>query len=238
MKVLVRILVLTLLAITVTGHGDHDHAHGSCACEAQELGFNIDCSQSDFMLNALSSLQANNCDIDCSSDICHKNFLIIQSHHDFCLQDEVPAPVEDAFHAFEESCQGCQITKKRDPKLLDCPKAVCDDRGDRAFQVILTSGCFDDCSTSVCASNYQILRAEHDLCDHDTLSDSSETGLHEFEDICGAFGCNIMADESLIAAQLVCVEDKPSGVPNPKVSLATVMTMLTAGAMSLIVAFA
>ena len=111
MKVLVRILVLTLLAITVSGHGNHDHAHWSCACEAQELGFNIDCSQSNLMLNALSSLQANNCDVNCSYDICNKNFLIIQSHHVFCLQDEVPNLVEDAFHAFEEPATAAKSPK-------------------------------------------------------------------------------------------------------------------------------
>lgn len=224
MKLLVRFLVVTLAAVAVSSAGDEhgDHEHESCACEAQQLGFNIDCSQRDLMLTALSTLQANTCDVDCSSNTCHKNFLIVQSHHDFCLHDEVPGPVEDAFHDFEESCRGCHITKKRDPDLLDCPTAVCDDRGDRAYQTMLTSGCLDDCSTTVCVSNYQILRAEHDLCDHDTLSESSETGIHDFEEICEAFNCNVLTTESLIAAQLVCVKDETSaGASNLVLSLGT-----------------
>ena len=243
MKLLVRFLTLTLGAFAVSGgvdhaHDGHDHELESCACKAQELGFNIDCSQRDLLLTALSTLQANQCDIDCSPIVCHKNFLIVQSHHDFCLHDEVPGPVEDAFHDFEDACGGCKITKKRDPDLLDCPAAVCDNRGDRAYQVLLTSGCLDDCSTSVCASNYQILRAEHDLCDHDKLSESSETGIHDFEEICAAFGCNVLTDESLIAAQLVCITDESSGCTSsyPVEMLAT--TMMTGIVLSFIVALA
>lgn len=205
--------LITLGAISVSdAHGDGHH-HESCACEAQELGFDIDCSQRDLILNALSKLQANSCDTDCSSDECHKNFLIVQAHHDYCLHDEVPPPVEDAFHDFEGTCEECSIAKKFDPDLVNCPPSFCDDSGDRAYQAMLISGCLDNCDTPTCITNYRILRSEHDTCDGDVLSQSSETGLHDFEEVCEAFNCNVLTDESLIAAQLVCERDFASTAP-------------------------
>ena len=68
------------------GHAhDHDHGHGhgdeearSCACEAITMGFKIDCNDSKAMLDALSVTKTNGCSADCTSDLCRKNFLILQ----------------------------------------------------------------------------------------------------------------------------------------------------------------
>jgi hypothetical protein len=182
---------------------EHAH-HNSCACEAIENGFSIDCANGDLMLDTLAALIADDCSTDCSSAACHKNFLIVQSHHDFCLHDEVPPPVEDAFHDYEETCEHCAITRKRDPDLSNCPVHVCDNRGDEAYQALLTEGCVNECSSSTCGINYQILRSEHDNCEDGTISQSAETGIHDLEEMCVAFNCNSLLTNERIADQLIC----------------------------------
>lgn len=191
------------------GHSDHEEEGHTetCACAAKEEGFKIDCTQGDLLLSTLSALEADGCATKCSSESCHKNFLIMQSHHDFCLHEEVPEPVENAFHDYDEACAACEITRRRNFELIDCPTAVCDNRGNTAYQVLLTSGCLTDCKSATCGSNYQILRAEHDNCEHDTLSEAAESGIHNFEEICEPFNCNSLLTDESVAAQLICIEE-------------------------------
>jgi hypothetical protein len=179
----------------------------SCACEAKENGFSIDCANSALLLVTLAALIADDCSTDCSSAACHKNFLIVQSHHDFCLDTEVPSPVEDAFHDFEAVCENCEITRKRDPDLSNCPVFVCDNRGDKAYEALLTEGCVNACSSSTCGNNYQILRSEHDNCDDGTVSESAESGFHDLEESCEAFNCNSLLTDQRVTEQLVCSEE-------------------------------
>lgn len=211
-------ILALLFAVAVSGAADedshddghehiHEEGHGqhSCACEAVELGFDIACSNGDLLLKTLSLLEADGCSKDCSSDSCHKNFLIIQSHHDFCLHHEVPSPVEDGFHDYEGVCEECAIQRKRDPELPDCPDAVCDKRGNEAYQVLLTSNCLNNgCNSTICAENYRILRSEHDKCDHDTLSKSAESGIHDFEEICESNNCNSLLTDEDVIQELFC----------------------------------
>ena len=84
---------------------------GSCACEAEELGFKIDCSDTAAMLEALTFLNANSCVTDCSSEECEKNYYIVQAHHDFCPEENIPEAIEDGFHDFDESCVACGIAR-------------------------------------------------------------------------------------------------------------------------------
>jgi hypothetical protein len=200
--------LFTLIAPVFCAGSEDEHAHhNSCACEAEENGFSIDCANSALLLDTLAALIADDCSTDCSSAACHKNFLIVQSHHDFCLHDEVPSPVEDAFHDFEAVCEHCAITRKRDPDLSNCPVSVCDNRGDEAYQALLTEGCVNACSSSTCANNYQILRSEHDNCDDGTISESAETGIHDLEEICEAFNCNSLLTDQRVTEQLICTEE-------------------------------
>jgi hypothetical protein len=200
--------LFALIAPVFCAGSEDEHAHeNSCACEAEENGFSIDCANSELMLNTLAALIADDCSTDCSSAACHKNFLIVQSHHDFCLHDEVPSPVEDAFHDFEEVCEHCAITRKRDPDLSNCPISVCDNRGDEAFEALLKGGCVNGCSSPTCGNNYQILRSEHDNCDDGTISESAETGSHDLEEICEAFECNSLLTDQRVAEQLICDDD-------------------------------
>ena len=68
----------------------HTHSH-KCACEAEELGFTIDCNNTAAILTAMAALQADGCSADCSSEECATNFLIVQSHHDYCPEAALPA---------------------------------------------------------------------------------------------------------------------------------------------------
>jgi hypothetical protein len=69
---------------------EEGHVH-KCACESVEFGFSIDCDDTAAMLTAMAALQAGGCSADCSSAECEKNFLIVQSHHDYCAEDALPA---------------------------------------------------------------------------------------------------------------------------------------------------
>jgi hypothetical protein len=196
--------VLAFCAVATLANEDSPE---TCACEAKKFGFTIDCTTAGHQaqLDALGVLAAKSCDKDCSSEECHKNFILVQSHHDFCLFGDVPELSEDAFHIYEGKCEECRIVKKRDPDLIDCPPAKCDDSGDKAFQGLIANNCSTACSTDACAGFYQILRVEHDRCHHDTISPLSESGLHEYEDPCASVSCNPLSADADVASQLVCV---------------------------------
>ena len=59
----------------------------SCACVAEEEDFTINCNQD--LTSYFEYLEDNNCQDDCDQN-CQRNFYIVQSHHDYCLSDEVP----------------------------------------------------------------------------------------------------------------------------------------------------
>lgn len=83
---------LSILAATALGADDHDHGH-KCACEAEEFGFSIDCNNTAAMLESMQFLQSNGCAADCSEETamdCAVNWLIVQSHHDYCPEDALP----------------------------------------------------------------------------------------------------------------------------------------------------
>mmetsp|Transcript_51944 Transcript_51944/g.62458 ORF Transcript_51944/g.62458 Transcript_51944/m.62458 type:complete len:233 (+) Transcript_51944:92-790(+) len=193
-----------LVAFVSAAEEDHVHGEETCACAAKHDNFVIDCNNTKAMTDALAILVDNSCTTDCSSDICHGNFKMIQAHHDFCLHHEVPEVVENSFHDYNDVCEHCSISRKRDPELVDCPKAVCDKRGMDAFAALVSSGCDKNCDTSTCASNYHILRSEHDNCPEETLTEDSQTGLHTYEDICAAQNCNSLLTDEAVKSQLVC----------------------------------
>ena len=63
-----------------------------CACEAEDFGFPIDGGRTAAILTAMVALQTGGCSADCST-ACEKNFLIVQSHHDYCPEDVLMAIV-------------------------------------------------------------------------------------------------------------------------------------------------
>jgi hypothetical protein len=90
-------------------HDDHDDDHHgghdvlpACACLAADLGFEIDCGKPAPMQAAYDAL-VSDCLTDCSSAACKKNWAIVESHHDFCLHDQVPLEVKLAFTILRKS---------------------------------------------------------------------------------------------------------------------------------------
>ena len=67
------------------------------------------------------------------------------------------------------------------------------------------AGCKGDCSSDACKANFLTLRVVHDDCEHDTLSQASEEGLHDMEVSCASVLCNAVAGDD---KQLVCVDGK------------------------------
>ena len=194
------ISLLAIASVVVKGEGDHE----SCACAAKEEGFAIDCSNQGQMTAALAALSANDCDVDCSAEVCHRNYLIIQSHHDYCLESELPPTIEDALHVYEDFCDECEIAKKFDPSLDQCPAASCtDDSGNDAWTALVGNGCDTDCSSSVCGKNFRMLKVVHDTCPEDTLNTAAEANFHDLEEACNDIhGCNL--SNSSDPSALVC----------------------------------
>lgn len=208
-----KFLSLCLLSLSLVAFvsAQEDHKHESCACASEENNFVIDCSDQQAMLDSVAVLAANGCEADCENAICLKNFFMIQAHHDYCLEDEVPEPVEDALHIYEDNCDACEILKKVDPALEKCPDHSCTDgSGSNAYTTMIMNGCLNDCSSALCSSSYKTLKAVHDLCEEDTLSEEAELGFHDLEEACEAENCNV-GDAALEMEQLICTEDHEDG---------------------------
>lgn len=197
---------LTPLFLLLTLFGNASASGGSCACEAEELGFTIDCADTNAMLDALAFLNANACSADCSSEECEKNFYIVQAHHDFCPEEGIPEAIEDGFHDFDEVCTHCGIARPFVEGAPTCPTPNCDDNsGNDAYTNLVENGCNIDCSSDTCRDLFFLLRITHDACEHDTLSTFSEEGLHDLEVPCADQICN---DPAGGASQLICDEDE------------------------------
>lgn len=178
------------------------NAAESCACEAEHLGFAIDCTDTATMLTAFNALQSSSCATNCSSEECVLNYYIVQAHHDYCQESEVPTEIEDGFHDFDTTCVSCDIQRTVTEGATECPVAVCDDgSGDAAYSALLDAGCLTDCSSEACSTNYFTLIAVHDNCSHESLSQASEEGLHDMEESCSMHVCNSATGTE---SQLVC----------------------------------
>lgn len=199
MKLTTPLVLLFALFGTAAASG------GSCACEAEELGYKIDCSDTATMLAALDFLNANGCGSNCSSEECEKNYYIVQAHHDFCPEADIPEAIEDGFHDFDEVCTQCGITRSFVEGAPDCPAANCaDTSGNDAYTALVENGCNADCASDTCRDLFFVLRIVHDTCDHDVLSRAAEEGLHDLERPCAAQICN---DPNGMASQLICSDE-------------------------------
>ena len=173
------------------GHG-HDHGHEdhgdeseeegeklgmSCACAAEEYGYVIDCLDTTAMADALALLKSSACASDCSSTVCQENWLIVQTHHDYCDSDAIPQEVEADFHDFDTACKSCDIARAAVDGAAACPVVDCEDgSGNEAYAHLVDHGCLQDCSDAECEADFLILTTVHDTCDHDALTTASEEG--------------------------------------------------------------
>ena len=203
MKVLAT--VLTALALVSKTYADDGHDHSNehkCACEAEEFGYEINCANTDAMIEAMNNLQSLGCSADCSSPECEKNFLIVVTHHDYCPEADIPELVEDGFHDYDEVCIHCAISRKSIEGAEPCPPATCDNSGNEAYAAAISAGCLDDCSSDECKNAFFTLSTVHDNCDHDVISQAAEEGLHDLEESCPQHVCDTGVED-----QLVCDED-------------------------------
>uniref|UniRef100_A0A7S1BZH0 Uncharacterized protein n=1 Tax=Corethron hystrix TaxID=216773 RepID=A0A7S1BZH0_9STRA len=199
-----KFCVLSLLALLHARSSDASGHAGEepCACVAEEQGFSIDCSDTATMLASLNELKTRSCATDCSSAECVKHYFIVQSHHDYCPEENIPQEVEDGFHDYDETCMHCKIKRLFTPGAPSCPAAVCTDgSGNQAYATLLDKGCVADCSSDECRDLFFTLRSVHDNCPHDALSRAAEEGLHDLEVPCADQICNQAAGAD---SQLVC----------------------------------
>ena len=154
------------------------------------------------MLAALSDLQSNSCNTNCDSPICVRNWMVVQSHHDYCPEGGLPREIEDDFHDYDSVCKGCDISRKAQTGAEECPIPNCSDNsGNDAYLALAASNCLTDCSTDTCKTDFLTLRTVHDSCPHDTLSQAAEEILHDYEVPCIQHQCNVAGAAD---SQLVC----------------------------------
>lgn len=203
------------------------HSH-TCACDAADFGFTINCADTNLMLSSIPLLQKYNCSNDCTSTVCRKNYSILQSHHDFCLPNGLPALVQKGIHLYEDACEECLITRQPDPSLPDCPLVQdCNDgTGMLAYNELLVNGCLDPAicqSSSVCGDHFVILQAVYDTCHEDSLEIFAEQGFHDFQVACVNRGCNV---GNIGTAQLLCEDPAAATTTAATSSAGTLMTMM------------
>jgi hypothetical protein len=143
----------------------------TCACHADALDFTIDCKKASDTAGIVTTSYEyckTNCLTDCSSAACKKNFAIVESHHDFCLHDQVPKTVEVGFHDLEDVCpRECVVGRLKDPKHAACPSYTCPKYAFQVEEVIkklADEGCATACPEAKCGEAFRELRLIHDTC--------------------------------------------------------------------------
>lgn len=223
LKIVSLVALLVILPLATFSHAaehedDHEHEHADkhlCACEAKEFGFMIDCSKAAAVTDAADYLKANTCTTAKTKE-CEKNFLILQSHHDFCPHDTLPSTVENDLHVYEGSFKSCSIPRDYDSKLGMCPAFDCDaiDMSSKltAAATYLTTNCDSTCASDNCTAAFQSILMAHDTCDEDKLPGTVETTLHDFEEKCEDALCNSLSNAYNLNT-VTCPEEAVSSAP-------------------------
>ena len=199
-----RSALVLLLLIGVSGlastsaseddhHHDDHHDHEACACRGRELGVGISCTSLNMLsVNAaIAYLEdpANKCN---QTEACPGHYFLLQSHHDFCPHDVLPAAAEKALHDFEDYYEDCEIARQYDSKLTNCPQVDCHDR--KAFtdaaDVLANNQCNVTCNSNICKGAIRTVLMAHDTCDEDDVPESVEKALHDYEEACEDYLCN------------------------------------------------
>jgi hypothetical protein len=236
---IITLWVLAALALATTvasaddhdhdDHDDHDHDHDDasrleCGCALKALDLTVTCDKVQVQA-AYDALVSNNCAADCASGDCSKNYLIVQSAHDYCHHEDLPVAVEKGFHTWETACakHDCLVKRKFDVSLPTCATTDCGNTtaATAAITTLRDLGCAaGNCTTSAaCATAYRLVRAVHDSCAADQISSEVELAVHDYESPCEAAGCN-SADESYDPN--TCTETSSSSAATHAVSLAVI----------------
>jgi hypothetical protein len=118
------------------------------------------------MTTAYNALVAD-CLTDCTSEACTTNFAFVETHHDFCLHNQVPTEVEVGFHDLEEVCaRQCVIGRLQDPDHSACPAMECPDAAgvEAVIKALADGNCDTTCTSDACATAFKEIRVIHDVC--------------------------------------------------------------------------
>ena len=194
-----------LLATPVTARRSlfevaHDHdEHERCECVAKEEGWKIDCTTTTPITTAQTYLTtaANDCKKKDASPTCCTNYHIVQSHHDHCTHEQVPASLETTIHAYESFYEDCEIARQYDKDLPKCPTVDCSTaKVDLATVTtdMQTNNCNTTCSSATCKLYFQKVLMAHDSCDEDAIPAAIEKTLHAYEESCEDQFCNSVTE--------------------------------------------
>ena len=194
-----------LLATPVTARRSlfevaHDHdEHERCECVAKEEGWKIDCDTTTPITTAQTYLTtaANDCKKKDASPTCCTNYHIVQSHHDHCTHEQVPASLETTLHDYENFYDDCEVARQFDADLLKCPTVDCSTaKADLATVTtdMQTNNCNTTCSSATCKLYFQKVLMAHDSCEEDELPSAIEKTLHAYEESCEDQFCNSVSE--------------------------------------------
>eukprot|EP00227_Mantoniella_beaufortii_P013065 CAMPEP_0197589094 /NCGR_PEP_ID=MMETSP1326-20131121/10148_1 /TAXON_ID=1155430 /ORGANISM="Genus nov. species nov., Strain RCC2288" /LENGTH=258 /DNA_ID=CAMNT_0043153995 /DNA_START=150 /DNA_END=926 /DNA_ORIENTATION=+ len=223
-------------------HDDHGAAH-ICACEAKEMGFTIDCANMAPVTAAVAYLKATpSCVETTKAADCEKNYLTLQSHHDFCPPDSLPTNLETIIHAYEEFFSDCFIPRQYNSKLGMCPAFDCAASNMAAnltaATTFLTNNCTTACASAECKAAFQSVYMAHDTCDEKMLPGTVETALHAFEDVCAANNCNTRNtpyDLATVVCPAAPVASAAGGAPRGGSVMGNVLALAAAASASVFV---
>ena len=136
---------------------------------------------------------ANDCKKKDASATCCTNYHIVQSHHDHCTHEQVPASLETTLHDYENFYEDCEVARQFDDDLSPCPAVTCSTAKDDLASVttdLQTATCNTDCSSATCKTLFQKVLMAHDSCEEDELPSAIEKTLHDYEEKCENQFCN------------------------------------------------
>jgi hypothetical protein len=118
----------------------------------------------------------------------------MQAHHDHCLHDQLPTNIEQALHDFEHNYDDCFIKRQYNAALSACPAVTCTDQTPLNNAIVaLGNGCNTKTlcdSTATCKDAIKKVLMYHDICPEDSLPDTIERALHDYEEPCEDQLCN------------------------------------------------
>ena len=132
---------------------------------------------------------ANNCN---SSMTCEPEYVVLQTHHDFCPHDVLPEDAEKVLHDFEDYYNDCIIPRTYDPSLPNCAAVDCSNSAlfTEAAAVLESLSCNVTCDNAQCKAAIKTILMGHDTCDESALPTVVEKALHDYEDACEDYLCN------------------------------------------------
>eukprot|EP01046_Picozoa_sp_COSAG06_P036784 COSAG06_NODE_4088_length_4587_cov_16.117157_6_plen_173_part_01 len=139
MKVLPAALLLGTSAV-VLAQDDHDHDHDhdalSCACHAEHEhhNFGLDCANAAAITASAETLAAcENTAAGCAVtdangvETCTSAYMHIAYIHGACDHDTLTADQEALYHTYEDSCEGCSVSRPYNADLPVCATPDCAD---------------------------------------------------------------------------------------------------------------